>query len=99
MTECRIYRPTKNAMQSGRANLEKWVLEYEPAEARRADPLMGWIGSGDTNAQVKLKFKSSEDAIAFAKRKGLTYRVQKPHKRTLQPKNYSENYSNRFRFS
>jgi len=99
MTECRIYQPAKNAMQSGRANLRKWVLEYEPAEARRADPLMGWIGSGDTNAQVKLKFSSKEEAVAFATRKGLAFRVQAPNKRAIQPKNYSENYSNRFRFS
>jgi hypothetical protein len=98
MTECRIYQPTKNAMQSGRANLGKWVLEYEPGEARRADPLMGWIGSGDTNGQVKLKFNSKEEAIAFASKKGLSYSVQVPKKRTIQPKNYSENYSNRFRF-
>jgi len=98
MTECRIYQPTKNAMQSGRANMNKWVLEYEPAEARRADPLMGWIGSGDTNAQVRLKFDNKEDAISFASRKGLAYLVQAPKKRIIQPKNYSENYSSKFRF-
>ena len=99
MTECRIYQPSKNAMQSGRANLRKWVLEFEPAEARRADPLMGWIGSGDTNGQVRMTFPSRDDAVAFAKRKGLTFHVQTPNKRTIQPKNYSENYSTRFRFS
>ena len=98
MTECRIYQPTKNAMQSGRANMHKWVLEFEPTEARRADPLMGWIGSGDTNAQVRLNFDSKEDAVAYASRKGLAYHVQVPKKRTLQPKNYSENYSSKFRF-
>ncbi len=98
MTECRIYQPTKNAMQSGRANLRKWVLEFEPVEARRADPLMGWISSGDMNGQVKMTFDSKEDAVAFATRKGLTHRVQTPKKRAIQPKNYSENYSTRFRF-
>jgi len=98
MTGCRIYRPTKTAMQSGRSNLGRWVLEFEPAEARRADPLMGWIGSGDTNGQIKLKFDCKEDAVAYATQKGLTYHVQTPKKRVIQPKNYAENYSSRFRF-
>ena len=61
MNEVRIFQPTKNAMQSGRANSRNWVLEYEPTEARRADPLMGWISSGYMeNSQVRLRFASKE---------------------------------------
>lgn len=98
MTVCRIYQPTKNAMQSGRAKLGAWVLEYEPAEAKKADPLMGWIGSGDMNGQLKLKFPSKELAIEYATKKGLTYRVQTAQSRKIKPKSYSENFSPRFRF-
>ncbi len=98
MTEARIYQPAKTAMQSGRSNTKNWVLDFEPAEARRADSLMGWIGSGDTNAQVRLKFASKEDAIAYADKHGLSYQVQAPKRRRVQPKNYSDNYSFRFRF-
>lgn len=99
MTQCRIYQPTKNAMQSGRARLSAWILEYEPAEAKHADPLMGWIGSGDMNGQIKLKFPNKTQAIAYATSKGLTYRVQEAKTRKIKPKSYSENYSPRFRFS
>jgi hypothetical protein len=98
MTVCRIYQPSKNAMQSGRANLRTWILDFEPTEAKRADPLMGWIGSGDMNGQLKLKFPSKELAIEYATKKGLTYRVQAPHSRKIKPKSYSENFSPRFRF-
>jgi len=99
MNEVRIFQPTKNAMQSGRANSRKWVLEYEPTEARRADPLMGWISSGDMeNSQVRLRFASKEEAIAFADKKGLAYQVAEPKRRTFKPKNYSNNFSSRFRF-
>ena len=31
----RIYSPAKTAMQSGKAKTQDWVLEFEPAEARR----------------------------------------------------------------
>ena len=86
-------------MQSGRANLSTWFLEYEPTEAKKADPLMGWIGSGDMNSQIKLKFKSKELAVSYALNKGLTYFVCEPKIRKIKPKNYSDNFSSRFRFS
>jgi len=54
--EARIYQPPKNALQSGQANSRKWVVEYEPEEAKRNDELMGWVGSGDMRGQLKLKF-------------------------------------------
>ena len=33
----RIYQRPKNAMQSGRAHTNEWMLEFVPAEARKAD--------------------------------------------------------------
>ena len=50
----RIYRPAKTAMQSGRGNTRRWLLEFEPGEARRVEPLMGWTSSGDTRRQVRI---------------------------------------------
>ena len=98
MSEARIFQPTKTAMQSGRAKTLGWVLEFEHAEARRADPLMGWISSGDTEAQVRLTFSSKEEAVAYANRKGLSYHVTEPKRRRVKAKSYAENYSSRFRF-
>src|SRR5262249_6811054 len=48
MARARIFRPTKNAMQSGTAMTKCWVLEYEPASKREPDPLMGWASARDT---------------------------------------------------
>ena len=91
----RIYRPAKPATQSGRANTMHWVLDWEPASSRRADPLMGWIGSDDTQQQVRLSFPTKEAAIAYARRKGLEYRVFEPHQRVVRPKSYAENFIRR----
>ncbi len=88
----RIFQQPKTAMQSGRAGTEEWVLEFEPAEARRADPLMGWIGSADTQAQVRLKFESREEAVAYATREGLAFEVELPHTRKFVPKSYYDNF-------
>jgi len=92
MTEVRIYQPTKTAMQSGLANTRKWILEFEPGAAKNIDFLMGWVGSNDTLDQVRLKFDTREEAVSFAERSGLAYRVHEPNQRTIRPKNYAANF-------
>ena len=92
MTHVRIYQPSKTAMQSGMRKTLEWIVEFEPGAPRVADPLMGWIGSADTRAQVHLRFDSRDEAIAFAARNGLTYRVIEPHHRVIRPKSYAENF-------
>ena len=52
-------------MQSGRGNLRHWLLEYELETPRRPEPLMGWVSSGDTLNQVRLRFASEEEAVAL----------------------------------
>ena len=87
----RIYQRPKTTMQSGSAG-QAWVLDYAPAEKRRADPLMGWIGSADTQAQVSLQFASREEAVAYAEREGIAFDVELTHCRTFKPKSYADNF-------
>jgi hypothetical protein len=88
----RIYQPSKTATQSGRGNTKRWVLEYEIESKRRPEPLMGWTSSEDTLNQVRLRFDSKEDAVAFARKKGWQYSVEEPRKRRLRPRNYAQNF-------
>ncbi len=92
MTDVRIYRPVKSAMQSGRANLGVWVVEFETGESRHIDPLMGWVGSADTRGQVRLMFPTLDGAKAYARKNGHTYRVQEPKERRIKPKEYAANF-------
>lgn len=87
----RIYKPAKSAMQSGLAK-DAWVLEFEPAAKRAPDPLMGWSGSQDTQAQVKLEFASKDEAIAYATRNGLAYTLAEPKPRATVRKSYGDNF-------
>jgi hypothetical protein len=93
MPTLRIYRPARNAMQSGRANTKAWVAEFAPADRKEPDPLMGWAGSRDTRSQVKLSFESKEAAIAFAERRGYDYELREaaPSKPPV-PKAYADNF-------
>jgi hypothetical protein len=88
----RIYQPPKNAMQSGQAQLDDWILEFAPAEARRPDPLMGWAGSGDTQVQVVLKFASQAAAQAYAKKCGIAATVHGTPPRRLKLQAYADNF-------
>ncbi len=89
----RIYRPAKTAMQSGRAGTRDWVLEPTDETARRPEPLMGWSAAGDTASQVRLRFASREDAVAYAKRNGLAYTVREPAARPVRPRAYADNFA------
>lgn len=88
----RIYQMPKNGMQSGKARTKLWVLEYVGAEAKRPDPLTGWAGSGDTQAQVKLTFPSEAAACAYADREGIAYSVLPTPPKTLKIQAYADNF-------
>jgi hypothetical protein len=88
----RIFQEPKNAMQSGRARTRRWVLEFVPAEPRRADPLMGWAGSGDTQTQVNLTFPTLDAARAYADKEGIAAHVVPTPSRTLKLQSYADNF-------
>ncbi len=91
----RIYRPSKNTMQSGRALVSHWVLEYTLETARRPEPLMGWVSAGDTDNEVQLQFPTREEAVAFAKKNGWDTDIEDAHDRTVVPRNYATYYTYR----
>ena len=88
----RIYQPARNAMQSGKGKSEHWVLDFEPATARSIEPLMGWTSTDDTQKQVRLSFDTKEEAIAYAERNGIPYRLDEPKPRGLVRKSYADNF-------
>ena len=90
----RIYSPSKTAMQSGTAKTNNWVLEFDPQAPKSIDPLMGYTSSSDMKQQIKLRFASKEDAVAYAQRNQIAYRVAE--QRVRKPKRAS--YSDNFRF-
>ncbi|HUO12994.1 MAG TPA: ETC complex I subunit [Caulobacteraceae bacterium] len=89
----RIYLPAKSAMQSGKAKSKEWVLEFEPASARRPDPLMGWTVTADTDGQVRIRFETREEAVAYAQRHGIAFELlaEKEAKRIV--KAYADNFA------
>ena len=88
----RIYKPAKTAMQQGLAATREWILEYEAEKPLTIEPLMGWTSSADTKTQLRLSFASKKEAVAFATRHGIAFRLEEPQKTALRPKSYAENF-------
>jgi hypothetical protein len=89
----RIYKPAKTAMQSGTAKTKEWVLDYEPEQPREIEPLMGWTSSGDMRQQLRLRFASAEEAVAYAERHGIPYQVQEAKTPARRAMAYSDNFA------
>ena len=89
----RIYRPAKTAMQSGVANTRKWVLEYDLAEPRTVEPLMGWTSSGDMRQQLKLRFDTQAEAVAYCERNGIAYQLIEAKTSPRRNIAYSDNFA------
>ena len=92
MTQARIIQKSKNALQSGRYGTGIWMLEYNPADPQRPDPLMGWAGSADTRRQLNLKFPTLEAAKAYADKNGIDYTVVPAAPKVLKLQAYADNF-------
>ncbi|QDP19908.1 NADH dehydrogenase ubiquinone Fe-S protein 4 [Sphingomonas xanthus] len=92
MIVARIIEEQRKTTQSGRAQEGCWTLEFERQQPQRADPLTGWNGSGDTPTQVRLRFDSKDEALAYATRKGLTVHVVPAPPVTMKIQAYADNF-------
>lgn len=87
-----IYKPSKTAMQSGRAKTTYWLLREETAKGHYVDPLMHWVGTTSEPGDTVLQFESADAAVAFAMARNWTYRVLTPQKAKPKAKSYASNF-------
>ncbi|MFD2238447.1 ETC complex I subunit [Aureimonas populi] len=88
----RIYRPARNAMQSGKGNTQSWRLDYEPNEPKQVEPLMGYTSSSDMLSQVRMTFDTKEQAVEYCERHAIPYRIEEDHRPVRQKVSYSDNF-------
>jgi hypothetical protein len=88
----RIFQRSKNAMQSGKARYDQWVLQFESKRRKRPDPLTGWSGGAETQEQVVLAFPTLEAAKAYCEREGIDYHVVPPTQPKLRLQSYADNF-------
>ncbi len=84
MVDVRIYKPSRNIMQSAPLAEDKWVVVSNKIEAKASDPLMGWTSSSSQAADaIKMFFESLEEARQYCDKNGLSYSVIEPQKRKV----------------
>ena len=93
MKKAIIYKPSKNAMQSGQKKYDKWILEFISSKPI-INPLMGWESSTDTYSELLLEFKSKELAIEYAKKNKIDYELIESKSRKIIKKSYADNFTN-----
>ena len=90
--KAKIFKPSKTAMQSGRAKYNKWILKFLDRNNQLRDTMMGWNGGSNTTSQIQLQFKTKEDAINYAKSNDLDYEVLETSERKVISKSYADNF-------
>lgn len=102
-----IYTPSRNPMQSGRANTNwqgaergGWRLHLEPS-TKWTNPLIGWTSTSDALEHVLrgpgMFFQSKDEAVQFCMVRGWPYRVEEPppvsEERPKRYNSYGDNFS------
>ena len=88
----RIFSPAKTAMQSGKSKTGHWVLEFDPEKPRKIDPLMGYTTSSDMKSQIRLTFPTRDEAVAYAEKHGIVFRIEEPKESRRRQISYAENF-------
>ncbi len=90
----KIYRPARNAMQSGTAKSQEWLLEFESETPRTVDPLMGWI------SECRHQHAGAHDGSRRARRRSSSPSARASPSRSTEPreakrviKAYADNFS------
>lgn len=92
MSIARIFEEQRKTTQSGKARTGRWTLEMERKEALKPDLLTGWAGSGDTETQIRLGFDSKDEALAYAKARGLEVHLVPAAPIHLKLQAYADNF-------
>jgi ETC complex I subunit conserved region len=88
----RLFQRSKNAMQSGRARSDEWILQFESHRRKRPDPLTGWSGGADTQEQVTIAFPDLDAAKRYAEKYGIDYHIVPPAERKMRIQSYADNF-------
>ena len=91
MKKAKIYKPSKNPMQSGK-KYSKWIIEYI-VEKPGINPLMGWESSTDTYSELKLEFNNKDLAVEYAKKNKIDYEVIEPNNKKINKRSYADNFT------
>jgi len=87
-----IYKPTRSASQSGKANHNHWLMRFVHDGTRKIEPVMGWTSTKDMMQEVIMRFVSLDSAMKYAKKNNIEYEVTPAQEHKLIIRSYAENF-------
>jgi len=90
--QVRIYQPAKTNTQSGKKSQSWLLVPVLEQNSQSVDNLMGWTSSDNTLTQLKLKFKTADDAAKYAEQKGWSCQIIEPNSVQISKKSYADNF-------
>ena len=79
-------------MQSGTKKYDRWIIEFI-TEKPGTNPLMGWESSTDTYTELKLEFRTKENAIEYAKKNKIDFEIIDSKIKKINKKSYADNFT------
>ncbi|HEY2754702.1 MAG TPA: ETC complex I subunit, partial [Pseudolabrys sp.] len=74
-------------------NTKAWVLDFEPESPRQVEPLMGWTSSADMRQQLRLRFDTKDEAVAYCERHGIACQVFESTAPSRRGMSYADNFA------
>ncbi len=87
-----IYKPQKSPTQSGTKNTNFWILETDEDIFKETDPLTGWKSDINYKGSIKIKFKSLDEAVNYAKSMQYQYKIIEKVQKKFRIKSYADNF-------
>jgi len=69
-----------------------WVVQFDSDRPQHADPLTGWAGGNEPQAQVRMLFPTLEAATGYCQRNGHPYVVHDEPRHRLLLQSYADNF-------
>jgi len=90
-----IYQKNTPITQSGFLNFsDQWFIKIDESKDQNKDNVMGWVSVNGHKGQLKLKFKTKEMAIQYAKNNGYQYTIREEKQKPVPKKSYADNFKN-----
>ncbi len=67
--------------------------DFDPEEPRHVEPLMGWTSSSDMRQQLRLRFATKEEAVAYCERHAVAYQLTEAKPAARRIASYSDNFA------
>ena len=77
-------------IHQARVRLRQCTLTF--ARTPGVNSALSSTSSTETRPQVRISFDSKEEAVAFAVRQGIAFKLEEPQLIALRPKSYAENF-------